>query len=839
LKSSLVKFCSVIKPAVFLLGLLMVTSASGQSRQPTQDQLRMLQQMSPAERQLVIETLSGSSSVGNDQSVEFPNLVNPIELDEGPELELTIDEAKLALSFFERDILLESFGYDLFAGVPTTFAPATDIPVPPEYKLGPGDSIDVQLFGKENRQYSLVVNRDGTINFPDIGPINVIGLDFQELKQQLLDRISDGLIGTSAAISMGALRSIRIFVLGDARRPGSFTVSGLSTMTNALFLSGGVNEIGSLRNIQLKRNGKLIQTLDLYDLLINGDTSTDARLQSGDVIFVPPIGPTVGVGGFVKRPAIYELRKEKTAGEIITLAGGFTSDAFPGGARVERITKEWERAFLNVNLSTDEGQKNLLRPGDILLVPPVLARYKGGVRVSGHVLRPGDFEWREGLRLTDVIESLDELRPQADINYVLIRRETWPDKRVKALSANLQAALENPESEDNIFLRPRDVIRVFDLESERAGTDADILQATDIQRLANELKLQATAEKPLEIVTVGGRVRAPGNYPFEDGMRLDDLIRAGANLSEGAYTTEAELSRFEVINGTVRRTRIIKVNPVAALANEDDANILLQPYDSLQIREIQEWREQLSILIEGEVRFPGRYSFNTGDTLASVIERAGGLTDQAFAQGGVFLRQALKEREQKQLQELASKIESDLAALAVMASNEMDADAVEAQSAGTALLTKLRNTVATGRLVINLPAMIKNPGDLETMVLLKQNDKLMIPAVTQSVTVLGEVQFPTSHLFSANLNRDEYIGRSGGITQNAAKKQIYVVRANGAVLAGNQSGWFNSGRRIRVEPGDTIVVPLDTRRVSKLRLWADVTQVVFNLALAAAAVNSF
>jgi polysaccharide export outer membrane protein len=802
----------------------------------------MLQQMSPAERQLVIETLSGpsgSSSVGNDQSVEFPNLVNPIELDEESELELTIDEAELALSFFERDILLESFGYDLFAGVPTTFAPATDIPVPPEYKLGPGDSIDVQLFGKENRQYSLVVNRDGTINFPDIGPINVIGLDFQELKQQLLDRISDGLIGTSAAISMGALRSIRIFVLGDARRPGSFTVSGLSTMTNALFLSGGVNEIGSLRNIQLKRNGKLIQTLDLYDLLINGDTSTDGRLQSGDVIFVPPIGPTVGVGGFVKRPAIYELRKEKTAGEIITLAGGFTSDAFPGGARVERITKEWERAFLNVNLSTDEGQKNLLRPGDILLVPPVLARYKGGVRVSGHVLRPGDFEWREGLRLTDVIESLDELRPQADINYVLIRRETWPDKRVKALSANLQAALENPESEDNIFLRPRDVIRVFDLESERAGTDADILQATDIQRLANELKLQATAEKPLEIVTVGGRVRAPGNYPFEDGMRLDDLIRAGANLSEGAYTTEAELSRFEVVNGTVRRTRIIKVNPVAALANEDDANILLQPYDSLQIREIQEWREQLSILIEGEVRFPGRYSFNTGDTLASVIERAGGLTDQAFAQGGVFLRQALKEREQKQLQELASKIESDLAALAVMASNEMDADAVEAQSAGTALLTKLRNTVATGRLVINLPAMIKNPGDLETMVLLKQNDKLMIPAITQSVTVLGEVQFPTSHLFSSNLNRDEYIGRSGGITQNAAKKQIYVVRANGAVLAGNQSGWFNSGRRIRVEPGDTIVVPLDTRRVSKLRLWADVTQVVFNLALAAAAVNSF
>jgi polysaccharide export outer membrane protein len=837
LSINIVRFFSALRLVLFCAGMLGAATVSGQTPEPTADQLRMIQQLSPAEREAAIEVLMGSSGARADEPVRFPNLIRPLVLEEEAD-ELELEEGELTLSFFEREIMLEPFGYGLFAGVPTTFAPATDIPVPPEYKIGPGDTIDVQLFGKENGQYSLVVNRDGTINFPDIGPVIVIGLDFQELKQQLLDRVADSLIGTSAAISMGALRSIRIFILGDARRSGSYTVSGLSTMTNALFLSGGVNEIGSLRNIQLKRNGRIIQTLDLYDLLLKGDTSTDARLQSGDVIFIPPVGPTIGVGGFVKRPAIYELRKESTASEIIQLAGGFTSDAFPGGARVERITKEWERTYLNINLSATEGQQSLLRAGDILLVPPVLARYKGGVRLSGHVLRPGDFEWHEGLRLTDVISSLAELRPQADINYVLIRRETWPDKRVKALSANLEAALADPESDENIYLQPRDVIRVFNLESERAGTDADILESTDIQILANELKLQATAERPLEIVTIGGKVRAPGNYPFEDGMRLSDLIRAGADLAEGAYQIEAELARFEVINGTVRRTRIILVNPTAALANQGEADILLEPYDSLQIRQIQEWRQQLSVLLEGEVKFPGRYSYNTGDSLASVIDRAGGITDQAFPGGGIFLRAALREKEEQQIAELTNKIERDLASLALLESNN-DGGVMEAQSAGNALLDKLRNTQATGRLVIDLPAILANPEDERTKVLLKQGDRLLVPAVTQDVTVIGEVQFPTSHLFTNKLSRDDYIGRSGGITQNAAKKQIYIVRANGAVLAGNQSGWFNNGRRINIEPGDTIVVPLDTRQSSALELWTNVTQIIFNMAIAVAAVNSF
>jgi polysaccharide export outer membrane protein len=375
------------------------------------------------------------------------------------------------------------------------------------------------------------------------------------------------------------------------------------------------------------------------------------------------------------------------------------------------------------------------------------------------------------------------------------------------------------------------------LESERAKTD-DEGTPTDIELLAKELFLQATAENPFEIVTIGGKVRAPGIYPFENGMRLSDLLRAGASMAEGAYVKEAELSRFEVFDGTVRRTKVITVFPAAAEAGEPDADILLQPYDAVQIKELQEWRQQLSVALEGEVRFPGRYSFNPGDALISVIERAGGLTSEASPAGSVFLREELKEREEAQIKELTSKIESDLASLALQAARA-DAELLQAQSAGQALLSKLRNTQATGRLVVDLPSMLKHPDDDRYKVLLKDNDRLLIPDYRQEVTVLGEVQFPTSHLYTDDLNRNDYLNRSGGLTLNAAKKQIYVVRANGSVLSGNQKKWFNNGNKVRIEPGDTIVVPLDTQKVSSLQLWTSATQIIFNLAIAVAAVNSF
>ena len=269
-------------------------------------------------------------------------------------------EAKLKLLPLEKiDVeALRPFGYDLFAGVPSTFAPVSDIPLPSEYVVGPGDRFEVQLIGNTKSRQSLVVNRDGRIMFPELGPIAVAGLKFDAAKARIEARVSEQMIGTQAIVSMSDLRSIRIFVLGEAERPGSYTVSGLATITNALFASGGVKKIGSLRNIQLKRGGALVTRLDLYDLLLNGDTSNDVRLLPGDVIFIPPVGDTAGVAGAIRRPAIYELRGESKASDLLYLGGGLMPDADPKLATIERIDESRERVVLDVDLSSAHGPRH-------------------------------------------------------------------------------------------------------------------------------------------------------------------------------------------------------------------------------------------------------------------------------------------------------------------------------------------------------------------------------------------------------------------------------------------------------------------------------------------------
>ncbi len=336
---------------------------------------------------------------------------------------------------------LKSFGYDLFSGVPRTFAPGTDIPIPVDYIVGPGDTVLVQLFGKENAEHELVITRDGEILFPGIGPISVAGLTFAQLERQVQNRVKKQLIGMKASVTLGRLRSIRVFVLGDAERPGSYIVSGLSTLTNALFTSGGVKRIGSLRDIQLKRKGKTVSSMDLYDLLLRGDNSADARLQSGDVIFIPPIGRTAGIAGRVRRPAIYELKAEKTIGDLIAMAGGLAPDAYLQNVKVERILENRERTLIGVDLAQDQARNTELRDGDIVKIYSSLEQLKGVVKLAGQVQRPGNYPWKPDMRLTHIIPSVSDLQPQADARYLLIKREDALDHTITFLDTDLIADL--------------------------------------------------------------------------------------------------------------------------------------------------------------------------------------------------------------------------------------------------------------------------------------------------------------------------------------------------------------------------------------------------------------
>jgi protein involved in polysaccharide export with SLBB domain len=792
---------------------------------------------------------------------------------------------------------LPLFGYDLFSDVPSTFAPVTEIPVPVDYVLGPGDVVSVQLFGNETGTYELPVNRDGSITFPRLGPVSVAGLTFQELKQLIRERVSEQMIGVNASVTLGELRSIRVFVMGEATRPGSYTVSSLSTITNALFASGGIRPIGSLRNIQLKRNGELVTTLDLYDLLLRGDTRADVRLQPGDVIFIPPVSPQVGVDGEVRRPGVYELRGPTSAGELVALAGGLTASAYPQAASLSRISDDQARIVQDVNLNSTDGHALRLRGGDLLTVPTVLDRVDNSVELMGHVYRPKKVQHRPGMRISELIPSLDRLMPLADANYVLVRRELSPGRRIIAVSADLEQALRAPGSEADIELRPRDRVTVFNRvpmleqdklapvtndrmvvlpeglvgpspgerwilsedqgwvllpeeqqaldegkEAERqtefkAKLDAD--RQLVVEKLLDELRVQASYDTHAPVVRIDGRVRAPGLYPLEPEMRVSDLLRAGGSLAESAYIIEAEVTRYEVVNGEYREAELVPIDLAAVRAGDPAADLALRPYDFLNIKEVTDWSEQEAVTLRGEVRFPGTYPIRKDETLLSVLARAGGLTERAFVDGVVFTRVELREREAQQLRELSRRLEADLAALALEGAQAgSDPQSAQALATGKGLLDQLNTATPVGRLAMDFARVMQQEPGAPEDILLQDGDVLMVPGPTQTVTVLGEVQSATSLLFDASLARDDYINLSGGTTRRADEARIYIVRANGQVTAGTSRRWFRSSDA-QVRPGDTIVVPTDIERMRPLPLWSAVTGIIFNLAVAVAAVNSF
>jgi protein involved in polysaccharide export with SLBB domain len=714
---------------------------------------------------------------------------------------------------------LKPFGYDLFDNAPSSFSPVTNVPVPADYVVGPGDELNVQLFGNQNITRRLPVSRDGSISFPELGPINVGGLTFSAARRAVETRVTQQMIGVQVSVTMGETRTIRVLVMGVAKQFGSYTVSGLATMTTALFASGGITDIGSLRDVQLKRQGAVVSHLDLYDLLIGGDTSDDARLQPGDVIFIPPVGATVSIDGEVKRPAIYELLGEGSIGDLVRIAGGLTPEADANRASLTRIDTTNRRVVLDVNLADATGRDQLLRNGDVLQVAPLRPQLDAGVALEGFVYRPGLFAWRQGMHLTDVIGSIDELRPGADQNYVLIRRESGADRRTSLLSADLTAALAARGSAADPELFARDQIYVFDLAPGRERI---------IEPLLEEQRLQSSLARPTPVVSVWGLVKVPGDYPLEPDMRVGDLLRAGGNLRPSAYGGTAELTRYVVNASGTREAQLLTIDLAGLRRGDPAANLELQPYDYLLVQETPEWGDQETVTLRGEVRFPGVYPIRRGETLHEVLDRAGGLTGQAFPQGSAFTRSDLKILEQKQLDRLSENMRSDLVTLSLQAARAGQSNAGDTLLAGQSLLAQLQAAKATGRFVIDLPGLLATGVHSEKDVLLRDGDELTIPKQRQEVTVIGEVQNSTSHLYQAKLSRDDYIKMSGGVSRRADRAHIYVVRADGSVAT-------DKG----INPGDTIVIPVDAERMPRLPFWQAVTQILYNVAVSVAAVNSF
>jgi protein involved in polysaccharide export with SLBB domain len=719
-------------------------------------------------------------------------------------------------------IQLKPFGYDLFANSPTTYGPSASIPVSKDYLLGPGDTLDFLFYGKLNSSFSLEINREGFAEFPQLGPVGLAGLTFGEAREMLRTRVATQFIGTQVSVSMGSLRSMQIFVLGEAFRPGAYTVSSLSTITQALISSGGVSDIGSLRAIQLKRNGKLISVLDLYDLLLVGDTSSDLRLQEGDVIYIPIVGDLVSIEGQILRPAIYELKNSESIEELLDIAGGLGPKAFPQSTRLERIDSDGYITVLDLDLTNISNKEVILNPGDHLTIDSITDFKRDIVMLSGSVRHAGDFTWHSGMQLTDVIPSIEKLDREANPDTVLIVRERSNNVDIDVLLINLETAWKDFSASDNLELNARDRIVVLSKYGDRVRTLAPFVE---------KLKRQAELQDSARVVEVGGQVRFPGEYPLTEGMSLADLIDLSGGMNSEAYSGSAEIARIDISDGDDAKTIIMAVD----LEKADNA--MLSPLDKVEFRKIPNYAEIETILLRGEFTFPGSYAFEAGETLTSVIQRAGGFTDNAFIRGSVFQREALKKREQDEIDRLAYLMNENLVSDNLRNANSnltINSDGSDLRKEAIGNLSELK---PTGRLIISLEDIISFSGD---DLILKDGDSLSVPTLAQEVMVLGEVYRPTSHIFSDNLSMDDYVLRSGGFTQDAARRSIYLVRASGEVVSQNGKWWRFKSIDASVAPGDTIVVPLDTNsaKISGLPLLAEVTEMIYQLAIGAAAVNS-
>ncbi len=830
---------------------------------------------------------------------------------------------------------LKPFGYGLFANAPTTFAPAASIPVSADYLLGPGDTLDILFFGKSNSKFSLEINREGFVDFPELGPVGLAGLTYGEAKEMLQGRINAQIIGTQVSISMGSLRSMQIFVLGEAFKPGAYTVSSLSTITHALVSSGGVSNIGSLRNIQLKRKGKVVAVLDLYDLLMKGDTSSDVRVQASDVIYIPTVGSLVSVSGQVLRPAIYELKGGERVEDLIELAGGMGAKAFAGSARIERIGDDGFMTALDLNLETVSSRNTKVRGGDHLTIDGIINRQKGSVDLTGYVNYPGIFAFRDGMRVSDLVSSLDQFPLGLDLSFGMISREDPITGLVSAVPFKPSDVLRSPGSEGDVLLQSRDQVMFFSNKSSRGPQLGKLLESLELQARANQpekivsifgsrlpgrfpltdglrvsdllengggltanyadldyallvreelvkqgdikvlgIELRAVLEKNegpedirlfpkdqlllfsknenkvpklakvverlkgqtelgelAKVVRSGGTVKFPGEYPLSEEMSVEDLINLSGGLIASAYSRSAEISRSSFENPERAETSII----ISDLAGSKSTK--LAPSDYVEFRTIPEFRQTETITLEGQFVFPGTYAFEKGETLSSVILRAGGFTNEAFIDGSVFLRKSLAQREQLEIDRLLDLLNDEIAASSFDSVN-LDPMNEERRNAQKVAIESLSSATATGRLVIPLSDVMAS---LVPDVALENGDRLLVPKLSQEVTVIGEVRRPTSYLFDPSFTKLDYIAQSGGFKERADKRNIYIVKAGGDVIIPKRRLFKFVSTKGLIAPGDTVVVPLDARDsiLRGLPLLSEISEIVFQLSLGAAAVNSF
>ncbi|MCI9684600.1 SLBB domain-containing protein [Vibrio parahaemolyticus] len=697
--------------AAFILASTFASYSMAQT--PTPEQIKMFQNL-PADQQQALASKYGfsipSSSSSNKSPYENPQVIKPRSESSGT-ISSNVEEEWLKKGEQKE---LKRFGLDLFSGSPSTFAPISDVPVPANYTVGAGDEIIVQLFGKENETHRLRVNRAGTINFPSLGPVNVAGMHFSDVRDSLTQRVKEQMIGVRSDISLGELRTMQVFVMGDAYKPGAYTVSALTTISQAIYYSGGFGESGALRDIQLKRDGKIIRKLDMYDLLLKGDASNDVRLLPDDVVLIGSVNDTVSIEGEINRPAIYEVKQGETYQQLIQMAGGFTANAHVEQLEIKRYASHGAREALTLDFNKTQDRQSKVKNGDaikILKKSEELTRY---VQIEGDVRHPGYVEWRNGLRVADLFKSVDSaFNSTADVNYAVVVREINPQRDIEVFQLSLANAILSPSSQDNLQLQSRDRILVFNRFN---NEDLDILATQDAVSKAKTLEqAQEQAEleqqKEQEVMSSSVAVSHPENGMLNN-QNVTEQTKPAKIIFRGKEITEED---FEKLKQNTRRTLLAPV----LLQLQQQSRLGLAP----QIAEVF-----------GEVKHPGRYPITPRMTVSTLIEAAGGLTYNAFT------------------------INAELARTAINSADErayIDVERIDLRKA-------IQGSASDDAIIV---------GRDRLNILEKPNVKLQ-----STVTLQGEVRFPGTYTVRQGETLSELLDRAGGLTEFAHPQGAIFTR---------------------------------------------------------------
>jgi protein involved in polysaccharide export with SLBB domain len=710
---------------------------------------------------------------------------------------------------------LDQFGYDMFSTRVSSFAPTGNVPVGDDYIVGPDDELNIYVWGRVNQTIKLKVDRDGAVMVQEIGPLQVGGLTFGQAKKLIEGRMSQ-ITGVDVGVTMGQVRTIQVFVIGKVSQPGLYTVSALSHVSNALAAAGGISKMGSLRKIEIRRDQKLAMTIDLYDMLLRGDTAGDVRLKPRDVIFVPVIGPVAAVAGDVKSPAIYEMLGNESLGNLLRMAGGVTAFGYSERVQVERVQNHEKRIALDVNLNQRSAGQSAIYDGDLVKVFTVLPTEHNVVRVKGNVNQPGTYQWHSGMRVADLIRQAQGPSDHTFFDYAMLQRREGAERRMSPLPLNLGEALSNQLGSDDMLLRPEDSLTVYS---------------------QNEL-----AQIPT--VAVLGQVRKPGKYPLLAGMTARELVYSAGGLLDNASRDRAELTRTEIANGSVARYTHMDLDLRQVLDTSQTTDIPLKPGDELLVQQASNWHVPWHVELRGQVNRPGPYPIREGERLAAVLKACGGFRPDAYPRAAVFIRRSVQASQQEQLEQARTRLQHELVRLALLPHQAGQADTTaDTLNSIREVLTQAETTQATGRIVVkigSIEALERSPENI----VLENEDRLVIPVQPAAVQVLGQVYNPNAIVYQPDLRVRDYLQRAGGPTDAGDADHIYVVKADGSVLT-DEGVRDNEKNKLfpllpsiggglldqHLEPGDTIFVPERLIYVSSLQYAKDITTVVANSAL--------